>query len=172
MARTVRALPRRVAPVAPKTSTARPSPAAARRHGSCPPTAWRKAHQRGSQGGVITPAGSTNGSGSLRAGRQVPEDTVMSNSLEPLTVDAFQPRVGETFRIRAACRRANRRTGVFQETDVTNRNDQFSVVNPRQLPPSRPPRQALWHAAREPKLAVDRRHAGVTFVLQSSARVE
>jgi len=37
----------------------------------------------------------------LRASRWVPQDTVMSNSLETLTVDAFQPRVGQTFRIRA-----------------------------------------------------------------------
>jgi len=36
----------------------------------------------------------------LRASRWVPQDTVMSNSLETLTVDAFQPRVGQTFRIR------------------------------------------------------------------------
>ena len=36
----------------------------------------------------------------MRASRWVPQDTVMSNSLETLTVDAFQPRVGQTFRIR------------------------------------------------------------------------
>jgi predicted RNase H-like HicB family nuclease len=32
--------------------------------------------------------------------RQMPEETVMSNSLEHLTVEAFQSRIGESFRIR------------------------------------------------------------------------
>jgi hypothetical protein len=96
--------------------------------------------------------------------------------------DVEQPRASDGRRLSAASRRnlshpsrlskSQQENGCLQETDVTNRNGQFSVVNPRQLPPSRPPRQALWHAAREPKLAVDRRHAGVTFVLQSSARIE
>ena len=30
----------------------------------------------------------------------MPHDTVMSNSLETLTIETFQPRIGETFRIR------------------------------------------------------------------------
>ena len=36
----------------------------------------------------------------LAAEGLVPEDTVMSNSLETLTVEIFQPRIGETFQIR------------------------------------------------------------------------
>ena len=49
-------LPRRAAPVAPKTSSAMRSPAAARHDGSYPPRARPKARHHGSQGWIRAPA--------------------------------------------------------------------------------------------------------------------
>ena len=36
----------------------------------------------------------------LAVNARVPDDTMMSNSLDTLTVETFQPRIGQTFRIR------------------------------------------------------------------------
>ena len=36
----------------------------------------------------------------LAVDARVPDDTMMSNSLDTLTVETFQPRIGQTFRIR------------------------------------------------------------------------